>query len=224
MAKTLTYFAINHGKPAVGLEASKALPTELRVYYHLLVLEEYMNRLGIEYHRRFELTPESVKRTIDNNVQISFYGNKMFLDMAQARHRLGYVPLKKNAVLEFRASSPLVAIINDGKGFRVSYGNRRVTKLHLQRFEYDTSREGITMKLDGEWTGVKFGTIVEVNETFVVRPMAGYRVNVIGWRRDGVRDEAGKMIRKEDILDRFSVDKHGRRSASRCTPATSSPA
>ena len=32
MAKTLTYFAINKGKPAVGVEASKSLPTHLRVY------------------------------------------------------------------------------------------------------------------------------------------------------------------------------------------------
>jgi len=35
MAKTLTYFAINERKPAVGIEASKSLPTHLRVYYHL---------------------------------------------------------------------------------------------------------------------------------------------------------------------------------------------
>ena len=31
MAKSLTYFAIRHGKPAMGLEASKSLPTRERV-------------------------------------------------------------------------------------------------------------------------------------------------------------------------------------------------
>ena len=33
---------INRGKPAVGLEASKALSTHVRVYYHLNVLEAYL--------------------------------------------------------------------------------------------------------------------------------------------------------------------------------------
>ena len=209
MAKTLTYFAINQGKSAVGLEASKALSTEMRVYYHLLLVEEFMARLGIEFERRFDLTPKSVKRTVDNNIQVSFYGNKVMLDMAQARRRLGYVPLKKNAALEFRASSPLVAITNAGQGLRVSYGNRRVTELQLQRFEYDASRGGINMQLDDAWTGVDYGTIVEVNEAFVVEPMPGYRVNIIGWLREGVSDEAGMVIRKKDIRERFSVDRHG---------------
>ncbi len=209
MAKTLTYYAINNGKPAVGVEASKSLPTHLRAFYHLQVLEAYMRHFGIEYERDFDLTPRSVKRSIDDNIRVSFYGNRVLLDMADARTRLGYVPLKKDAEIDYEASSPLVAILRQGSRYRVSYGNRRVTELHPQFFEYDASRHFIAVHVDGQRKAVGFGRIVEATDAFVVEPQEGYRVNVIGWRRSGVSNESGVEIRKQEIARRFSVDKAG---------------
>lgn len=209
MAKTLTYYAINNGKPAVGVEASKSLPTHLRAFYHLQVLEAYMRHFGIEYEREFDLTPRSVKRSIDDNIRVSFYGNRVLLDMADARKRLGYVPLKKDAEIDFEASSPLVAILRQGSRYRVSYGNRRVTELHPQFFEYDASRHFIAVHVDGQRKAVGFGRIVEATDAFVVEPQEGYRVNVIGWRRKGVGNESGIEIRRKEIARRFSVDKAG---------------
>lgn len=209
MAKTLTYFAINNGKPAVGVEASKSLPTHLRVFYHLLVLETFMKRMGLEYERTFELTPQSVKDTVDNNVQISFYENKMLLDISDARRQIRYVPLKKGAKIEYKASSPLVAIVDAGKHFRINYGNRRVTKLDPQFFEYDTSLGSVNVLLDDEPQDIAFGSVVQVRDSFVVQPEDGYRVNVIGWRKKGVRNEAGFRINREAIGAQFSVDNRG---------------
>lgn len=209
MAKTLTYYAINNGKPAVGVETSKSLPTHLRAYYHLQVLEAYMHRFGIEFERSFELNPESVKRSIDSNIQVSFYNKRVLLDMANARKKLGYVPLKKDAEIDFEASSPLVAILRQGSRYRVSYGNRRITELHPQFFEYDASRHFIGIYVDGQRKAVGFGRIVEANEAFLIEPEEGYRVNVIGWRRTGVRNESGVEIRRDAIARRFSVDNAG---------------
>jgi hypothetical protein len=209
MAKTLTYYAINNGKPAVGLEASKSLPTHLRAFYHLRVLEAYMRRFGIEFERGFDLSPESVKATIDNNVRVSLYDNRVLINITNARRRLGYVPLKKNAEIEYRASNPLVAIMNQGSHFRVSYGNRRITELHPQFFDYDASRRFIALRVDGERKAVGFGRMVEVTESVAVEPQDGYRVNVIGWRRSGVKNESGFEIRKGEIARRFSVDNDG---------------
>jgi hypothetical protein len=42
-----------------------------------------------------------------------------------------------------------------------------------------------------------------------VEPEDGYRVNVIGWRRSGVKNESGFEIRKGEIARRFSVDNGG---------------
>ncbi|HID31714.1 MAG TPA: hypothetical protein EYP19_17170 [Desulfobacterales bacterium] len=43
MAKTLTYFAICNLKSAFGVETSKSFPTHQRAYYHLRILESYMD-------------------------------------------------------------------------------------------------------------------------------------------------------------------------------------
>lgn len=209
MAKTLTYYAINNYKPAVGVEASKSLPTHLRAYYHLKVLEAYMRRFDIAFERTFELTPQSVKTAIDNNLRVSFYDDRVLLDITNARTRLGYVPLKKNAEIQYRSNNPLVAILSQGSHFRVNYGNRRVTDLHPQFFEYDSSRHFIALEVDGERRTVGFGRIVEARKSFIVEPNKGYRVNVIGWRRNGLEDESGVEIKREEIARRFSVDNDG---------------
>jgi len=209
MAKTLTYYAINNYKPAVGVEASKSLPTHLRVYYHLRVLEAYLRRFDIDFKRTFELTPDAVKTAIDNNLRVSFYDDRVLLDITNARSRLGFVPLKKNAEMEYRSNNPLVAILSQGSHFRVSYGNRRVTELHPQFFDYDVGRHFIALEVDGERKTVGFGQVIEARNSFIVEPENGYRVNVIGWRRKGVTNESGLEIKREEIARRFSVDNDG---------------
>ena len=210
MAKTLTYYAINRGNSAVGIEASKSLPTHQRVYYHLHVIEAFLDVLGVSIERDFELNPTIVKRTIDENISIALFKNKMLLDMVNARNRIGYVPMKKNSLLEFEASNPLVAITsNKGSSYRVSFGNRRLTDLHPQFFEYDSSVDSIPLQVDGNTRQVNLGTIVEVENHFTVNPLDGYRVNVIGWTKKGVTNEVGHQIKKKNIVKRFSVDKLG---------------
>jgi hypothetical protein len=207
MAKTLTYFAINEGKPAVGVEASKSLPTHERVYYHLQMVEAYLDELGLSFERNFALTPRAVRNVVDDNVKVAFYDRRLFLDMAGARSALRYVPMKKDGELHYEASSPLVAIQRSGNSFRVSYGNRRVTRLHPQFFEYDAGLEEVRMDIDGRTQLARVGTVVTVREQFTVLAPEQVRVNVIGWTRDGVRNEAGQRIRREDIMGRFSVDR-----------------
>ncbi|MFT5447531.1 MAG: hypothetical protein ACI9DC_002706 [Gammaproteobacteria bacterium] len=210
MAKTLTYFAINKGKPAVGIEASKSLPTHLRVYYHLHLIEAYLHELGVRFERRFTLTPESVRRAVDDNINVAFYDRRLVLSLAGARRSLRYVPMKKNAELNYEASSPLVAIRDSDDGFRVSYGNRRITRLHPQFFDFDASLTHVSMTVDGAQRSVAVGSAVDVQERFLVDASAGLRVNVIGWRRPGIDSDAGVEIRRKALASRFSVDRDAR--------------
>ena len=129
-----------------------------------------MHRFGIEFERSFDLTPKSVKRSIDDNIRVSFYDNRVLLDMANARKKLGYVPLKKGAEIDYEASSPLVAVLRQGSRYRVSYGNRRITELHPQFFEYDSSRHFIGINVDGQRKAVGFGRVVEANAHVVCGP------------------------------------------------------
>ncbi len=210
MAKTLTWFAVRNGKAAFGLEASKTLPTHLRAYYHLLAVEAYMGLMGIEYSRSFELTPEGVRKAIDGDIRVALYENKILLDVAKARKHLRYVPLKKNAEIDFQASNPLLAVTGNGEAYKVSYGNRRMTYLHPQYFDYDDGVDKVSLTVDGRRVEAALGTVVDVEQQFMVQAMEGYRVNVIGWRRKGQRNESGVPVPRAELARRFSIDRDGR--------------
>jgi len=209
MAKTLTYYAICNLKPAFGVEVSKSFLTHKRAYYHLQALEAYMDFMGIEYERTFKLSANGVREAINRNVRLAFYDNRIFLDVSNARKRLGYIPLKRASKVVFRPSNPLIAVVESGKGYRVFHGNRRITRLHPEYFEYDDSIETITMNIDGEEERVKFGDMVGVKKSFLVMAKKGYRVNVIGFKKPNISNESDVRIQQEDIMRRFSIDKSG---------------
>ncbi len=209
MSKTLTYYAIRNLKPAFGLEVSKSFTTYERAYYHLRALEAYMDLLGIEYEKNFQLSANSVKSAIENNVQLAFYGNKIILDVKNARRRLGYIPLKKASEIVFKPSNPLIAVVEHGRSYRVYHGNRRITRLYPQYFDYDFSIDGISMNVDGNQKYVDFGKMVGVGKSFLVESRDGYRVNVIGFRKPGMTSECGIPIEQNHIEQRFSLDKTG---------------
>ena len=209
MEKTLTYFAINNGKSAIGIETSKSLPTHKRVYYHLHALESFLSNMGIEWERDFELDASHVRKTINSNLQIAFYQNKLMLDLSKARSSINYLPLQKNTDLDFIANNPLLAITNKGKGYRINYGNRRITNINPQYFEYDTSLDAVTIEADGILREVPMGNIIEVSKDFTISPEDGYRFNVIGWKKKGVKSETGYAINQADIKKRYSLDSEG---------------
>jgi hypothetical protein len=53
------------------------------------------------------------------------------------------------------------------------------------------------------------GNIIEVSNDFTVSPEEGYRFNVIGWKKKGVKSETGHLINQADIKKRYSLDSEG---------------
>jgi len=210
MEKTLTYYAIKNGKAAFGIEASKSFGTHYRAYYHLQMIESFMQYLGIEYDRDLELNVSSVKNRIDNNVKLALYEKKMFFDMRNVRDRLRYVPMKKGEPVNFRASNPLIAVLDNKRYYNVRYGNRSVTKLLPQYFDFDSSIESISLLVDGVEKQVMLGDVISVDKNFQVNHLAGYRVNIIGFTKKGHRSEHGLSISHHDIKSKFSIDKKGK--------------
>ncbi len=208
MAKTLTYFAINRGKPAVGVEATKSVPTARRAFYHLRVLEAYLDAVGLGFERGFPLSPFGVRRTLGSDLRVSFHDGRVALDASRIRRRIGFLPLRRDGPLEFSASNPLLAVTGVGGGrYRLSLGNRTLSVLHVQAFDYDLRTADTPVVVDGREVRVTFGGVARVHHDFVVPRRAGYRVNVIGWKRAGVADDGGHEIRRRDIAERFSVDR-----------------
>jgi hypothetical protein len=118
--------------------------------------------------------------------------------------------MKKGEPEDYRASNPLIAVLNHDRYYNVRYGNRSVTKLVPQYFDFDNSLESIQLVVDGVEKRVNLGNIVTVGEYFEVNPGKDYRVNVIGFTRPGLHNEQGVKISHDDIHKHFSVDTHGR--------------
>ena len=209
MEKSLTYFAINNGKSAFGNEASKNLPTHKRVYYHLLALEKYMDIMGIEYKRDFNLTAKGVYGAINNDIYISFYNNKINLPLDNARHTINYFPIKENEKIDFKASNPLTTVIKTGDNYAVYYGNRKLSNLKADYQKYDIKDNGVDVQIDGINQNVKFGSIIDVKKWFLIKSDKKYRINVIGYTNKK-KIETDIKIRKSNIINRFSIDKKGK--------------
>jgi len=207
MEKTLTYFAVRNGKAAMGVEASKSYPTERRIFNHLRFVEAMFERMGIEFKRNFQLSAKSIDRKLGRDIQLVMYNNKILYDFDTPRKRINYVPIQKNSAIEFRTNNPLVAIVNTAKSYKVRYGNRGFTILKPEYFDYDDSLSEVPMEIDGVKSQVPIGSKVTVSKNFMIRPMHGRRINVIGYRKSGQRNESGMLIHKKQISSRFSVDK-----------------
>ena len=208
MAKSLTYFAINNLKPAFGVEASKSFLTHTRAFYHLLTIESFFRYAGIGFEKDFKLNLSGVKKAINSSIMIAL-NKRILLDMENARRHLRYIPLKKNSKIEFQANNPLVAVTGYGKNYRVSHGNRRISYLLPQYFEYDKSIDSMIIEVDGVKKEVKFGEVISISNAFKVIPKKKYRVNIIGYKKYKVRNEAGILVQRKDIIKRYSVDRDG---------------
>jgi len=209
MAKTLTYFAVQNGKPAYGLETSKSFSTHLRAYYHLCMLEAFFDKVGIGYHRKIPLQPEPVRKAIENDVRLSFHDHRVVLAAADARRHLRFFPLKKGDALDFIASNPLLAVIPDKNALSIHHGNRRLTRISPSYYDYDHELRQIEMVVDGRPVTVGFGEIVDAKDSFMIHPIEGYRTNVIGFVGKKGTDETGIAIRRLDIMKHYSIDRAG---------------
>jgi len=209
MAKTLTYFAIKNKKPAFGIEASKSFITPKRAYYHLTAIESFFRQVGIRFQKNFSLTESDIKKAFDENIQVALNNHKILLKVENVRKFLNYIPLRKNSPIQFKANNPLMTIIPSGLSYSVFHGNRKLTHLMPQYFDYDFSINSIDMVIDGKLKKVPFGHIVRVSDNFIVPEIKNHRVNVIGFTKKACINEAGLTIRKKYIMKKFSIDRKG---------------
>lgn len=209
MKQSLTYFAVRRDKPAFGIEVSKNFPTHLRTYYHLAALEAYMQQIGVEFSRDFPLTPDGVNRALRENILLSFGDGRIQLELNNLRPTLKYFPLPKAKKLQFQSNNPLVTVAPYRNRYRIHYGNNRLSFLKPEYFEYDDSLAAVEMLVDGSPVRVPFGSQISVAKDFLVQIPDGYRVNVIGFRKSGQKNESGIKIKQRQIAKNFSIDKSG---------------
>ena len=209
MEKTLTYFAVNNGKAAFGHETSKSLTVSQRVYYKILAIEKYMDIMGIKYTKDFKLTVSSIKHAMEDDVSVVFDDIHIKVPLKNLRNIQKYFPIKKDGVIHYKSSNPLVKIIKQNNLYTVYYGNRRMTKLEADYLEHQYFDTQLNFEVDGKAVKCKFGDTLLVKKEFLVKQPKQFRVNVIGYKTSSGL-ETNKHIYRNNFIKRYSLEKHGK--------------
>jgi hypothetical protein len=205
MQQSLTYFAIQHKKPALAIETSKNIvDLDLKVYYQLKSIEEFMKIMGIKFSKDFELNRESIKEILEDNGVLEFPTEHTSLPLNHLKPLLNDFPMNKE--LKYFSANPLVALLKEENGIKVMNGNIFLTQLKPEYYEFDDSLHDIHMEIDSKEQVVQPGSIIDVKQNFKVLPQEGYRVNVIGFSSSKSDEETDIEIAKTDMLKRFSID------------------
>lgn len=210
MEKTLTYFAITNGKPAFGVEASKSFSLPVRAYYHIQVLEAFMEQMGIEFKRKFDPTPSGLTLALGHDLEVHFPDNQMTVLLDDLRPELKYFPAKKGENLKFKTSSPLITVIPNPKNaehYIVYYGNRPVSRIYPDYMEFDHSLAGVEVEVDGTLKQIGWGEVVHAHNQIMVRSIPGYRVNAIGVQVEGRKSECNLPLKRHNFESHYSIDK-----------------
>ena len=208
MLKSLTYYAVTKGKSAFANEASKNLNAEQRTFYHLNAIEEYFRLVGIEFSRPFELSVKGVKSAIEKPVEVVLF-DKFLLHLKNPRANLKFIPMPDGAI-KYSASNPVTAVVKEGASYKVQYGNRVLTRLTPEFFEYSALNiDEVGVIIDGERKTVKLGSKIAVLNDFEIEKIDGVRVNAIGFSSNQ-KDESGVKIARKSLSESYSIDKSGK--------------
>ncbi|MDD7324216.1 MAG: M99 family carboxypeptidase catalytic domain-containing protein [Campylobacter lanienae] len=217
---SLTYFAITKGKPAYANEASKELDVYTRIYYHLIALEEYMRIAGVEFERTFRLTPKGIEEVMKKEIRLSLFDDRFLLALKDPRASINYIPTPRYQQLSsnYQSQNPLIAIVDEtrknkngkeSKETNIYYGNKLLTSIRPQYFEFAHSLPTASVKIDGRDEIVTFGSKIHVDDNIIINSQKNVRVNVIGYENPS-KKETDVKITKKDIQKNFSIDKAGK--------------
>lgn len=208
MAKSLTWFALNHGKAAYGLEVSKDFGVKERTYYQLRMVEAFLRMAGVEFERDFALSTDGILSALGSGVYAGFMDNRLVLPLSGVRSNLaGTIPLPEGGEKTLSANMPIVAVSGERGRLTIHYGNNMVTSFRPEWRERDNSIDSVRVLVDGEEQTVHFGDEIRPREHFLVKKIPGFRVNAIGATLGA--DESGLTIRRSDFRENYSLDTAG---------------
>jgi len=210
MQQSLTYFAIQHYKPAFAIETSKSLSTlSQKIFYQLVAIESYMKIMHISYTRDFELNRKSINKLITNYGTLEINHN-ILLHLNNIKKSLHYVPMKK-LHNDFNFSNPLGDVRKVGNSYFIYIANHLILQLKPQYFKIAKScPKEYLFEIDGKKVSVKKASEIFVNHNFKVIKKDNLRVNVIGFHQQGITDESGIKISYKSLKKQYAVDKNAK--------------
>ena len=209
MKHSLTFFAINHNKPAFAIETSKNLPTlEQKVYYQLRAIEGYMRYMGISYQRPFELSAENLKEMIKINGNVTI-NNNINLNLENLRTDLSFVPLKSERN-DFNFTHPLGGVLQDGGKYNLYIGNQKISSLSPSIHPNGGCSDRLSIEIDGKEEKLDFAKEYFITADVSIINKSLTRTNIIGFTREGKKDESNIHVTLKDFDPRYSIDKEAK--------------
>jgi len=207
MQQSLTYFAITNNKPAFAIETSKNI-TDLshKVFYQLKTIEKFMNEMNIKYTRSFELSQETIKKLLSDDGMLDIPPTKITLDLATLKPYIKFFPMSKGTLV-YNSTNPLVAVLKEKDEYKIMNGNILVSKLKPDFFEFEDSLNSVGLIIDGKKISAKIGSLISAKNSFQVEAINGYRVNIIGYSKNGVTNEVGIKVEPKDFIQSYAIDK-----------------
>lgn len=205
MQQSLTYFAVTHNKPAFAIETSKNI-TELtyKVIYQLKSIEEFMRIMHIDFERDFDLNNyEEVKSRIFDFGKVKINDN-IALDLSDLKNNIRFVPLKKENN-KFDFTHTLAKMKYDDNKYEIYIGNIKVSELHPQIFDISTTNNKVKIIVDNKEIETSFASQIDIKNDFKI-VKSDFRVNIIGFSKDGLDSEDNILIKKSDIQENYSID------------------
>lgn len=207
MKHSLTYYAINHNKPAFAIETSKNLPTlHEKVFYQLRAIEAYMRFMGIAYKRSFDLNTENLIKILNMYESVTI-NNTSVLYLENVKKELSFIPLKSDSNL-FEFTHPLGFALKNKDKYDIFIGNKKVTTLLPSVHDYIKCDDKIAVEIDKNQKNITFATEFFVIADFkVIIQNKDLRVNIIGYSPKKGNDEANVSVSLGDLDPKYSIDK-----------------
>ena len=207
MQQSLTYFSITNNKPAFAIETSKNITSlSQKVFYQLKTIEKFMNVMNIKFSRSFELSEESIKKLLTDDGMLEIPPTKITLDLSTLKPYIKFFPMSKDKLI-YTSNNPIVAVIKEKDEYKIMNGHMVVSTLKPDFFEFDNSLNTVGLVIDGKKTSVKIGSLIHAKNSFLVDPINGYRVNIIGFSKNGVTNEVGIKVEPKDFVKTYAIDK-----------------
>ncbi len=84
-----------------------------------------------------------------------------------------------------------MTVIKKNGTYMIHYGNRKLANLKPDYLDIANEDKIISMNIDGKERNVSLGSIVDVKDSFEIKPVENLRVNVIGFVKKGHKNESG---------------------------------
>ncbi|MFA6629538.1 MAG: M99 family carboxypeptidase catalytic domain-containing protein [Sulfuricurvum sp.] len=206
MKHSLTYYAVTHNKPAFAIETSKNLPQlHDKVFYQLRAIECYMKLMGIEYERTFAFNPETI------NILLKDYGyltinNNTYLSLENLKNSLSLIPLQSDQN-DFQFSHPLGSVRQNKSNIDLYIGNEKICSVIPSYHLKGNCSDSISLLIDGKDRNITFATDFFVTADFkIINNDSNTRINIIGFTKEGVKDESNLRVELKDFDPKYSID------------------